>query len=287
MARFRLIMSWLLLGTCFSVQAQSHRFIYEVEFKKDSTESLITKDFYHLDIIDDDVAYYHRDYFILDSLNSAGVTLSGASFSGGNPNLSNVITTKTNSDKYDEFELLEYEALKLVSKPVQTWVLSNETKIIDGMPAQKAETKWGGRYWTAWFTKQIPLNYGPYKFHGLPGLILQISDSKNNYNFTLVKSQKLASNKLLRPLSLFNPANTTDEQYRRKKLSNYEDPLGFINTTEIAKFKDEVKGIYLKDGTMVTRDNIREVRRQQQKMIKKYNNPIELDKAIHYPEKGD
>ena len=36
---------------------------------------------------------------------------------------------------------------------------------------------------------------------------------------------------------------------------------------------------------MVTKENIRDVRQQQRLEIKKYNNPIELDKAIHYPEK--
>ena len=42
----------------------------------------------------------------------------------------------------------------------------------------------GGRKWTAWFTPDIPLN-SPYKFQGLPGLIVSVSDEKSHYYFML------------------------------------------------------------------------------------------------------
>lgn len=50
---------------------------------------------------------------------------------------------------------------------------------------QKATTEYGGRKWEAWFTPEIPISEGPYKFHGLPGLILKIKDSKEHYVFVL------------------------------------------------------------------------------------------------------
>ncbi len=49
-------------------KAQTNRFIYDVEFRKDSTSQLTTKQNYHLDITGDEVLYYSRDYFIADSL---------------------------------------------------------------------------------------------------------------------------------------------------------------------------------------------------------------------------
>ena len=39
---------------------------------------------------------------------------------------------------------------------------------------QKAETFIFGRKWTAWFSPEIPIQDGPYKFRGLPGLIVKI-----------------------------------------------------------------------------------------------------------------
>ncbi|MDR3024260.1 GLPGLI family protein [Chryseobacterium sp.] len=66
----------------------------------------------------------------------------------------------------------------------------NVTDIVDkqnGYPAQKAVTEFGGRVWTAWFTKEIPLSDGPYKFSGLPGLIVKLEDDKGDYKFDLVK----------------------------------------------------------------------------------------------------
>lgn len=40
----------------------------------------------------------------------------------------------------------------------------------------KATTRFRGRDYTAWVTKELPINDGPWKFYGLPGLILQIED---------------------------------------------------------------------------------------------------------------
>jgi GLPGLI family protein len=45
----------------------------------------------------------------------------------------------------------------------------------------------------AWFAEKIPFNDGPYKFKGLPGLILEIEDSKENHIFLLQKIEKRIS----------------------------------------------------------------------------------------------
>lgn len=63
------------------------------------------------------------------------------------------------------------------------WILQDETKEIKGYNCKKAELNYGGRSWTAWYTTEIPLNAGPYKFKGLPGLIMKITDSTNSYDF--------------------------------------------------------------------------------------------------------
>ena len=63
-------------------------------------------------------------------------------------------------------------------KMVETkWALLSEYDTISGMSCQKAIGKYGGRTWIAWFTESIPSRFGPWRFNGLPGLILRaISD---------------------------------------------------------------------------------------------------------------
>ncbi len=66
------------------------------------------------------------------------------------------------------------------------WVLTREKKDISGYSAQKATINFGGRSWVAWFTPEIPISEGPYKFSGLPGLIIFLHDTQNHYVFEMV-----------------------------------------------------------------------------------------------------
>ena len=66
------------------------------------------------------------------------------------------------------------------------WQMSFEAKEILGYPCFKAECDFRGRHWTAWFTMQIPVQDGPWKFCGLPGLILQMEESRGHYAFRCI-----------------------------------------------------------------------------------------------------
>lgn len=58
-----------------------------------------------------------------------------------------------------------------------SWIISGEVKKIDSFACVKATTTWRGRNYTAWFTESIPVSNGPWKFGGLPGLIVEIYDT--------------------------------------------------------------------------------------------------------------
>jgi GLPGLI family protein len=73
------------------------------------------------------------------------------------------------------------------------WTIVPEDKNISGYSCRKATVSFGGRSWEAWFTKEVPVADGPYKFWGLPGLIIQINDSRNEYNFSLLKLSQAPS----------------------------------------------------------------------------------------------
>ena len=66
------------------------------------------------------------------------------------------------------------------------WKIEAETDTtIMGYKCIKATTQYAGRDYIAWFTMDIPISDGPYKFQGLPGLIVSINDVHNQHKFEL------------------------------------------------------------------------------------------------------
>ena len=76
------------------------------------------------------------------------------------------------------------------SLTLQTWKIEEDTMTIAGYVCQKAVCDWRGRSYEAWFTSEIPISEGPWKFNGLPGLILYLYDTKRHYEFELVEFKK-------------------------------------------------------------------------------------------------
>lgn len=70
--------------------------------------------------------------------------------------------------------------------PKIKWKLSTETKKIGKFNCQKATTTFRGRKYEAWFTPEIPVPSGPWKLHGLPGLILEAQDESKTYVYNFV-----------------------------------------------------------------------------------------------------
>ncbi|MBQ8737227.1 MAG: GLPGLI family protein [Bacteroidaceae bacterium] len=70
--------------------------------------------------------------------------------------------------------------------PKQKWTLTNETQTIIGYECQKATCRFRGRDFEAWFTTDIPVECGPWKFGGLPGLILKVYDKGRLYTFEAI-----------------------------------------------------------------------------------------------------
>ena len=56
------------------------------------------------------------------------------------------------------------------------WKLAEEEKNIGGYLCRKASCEYGGRWWTAWFTTELPGVAAPRHLTGLPGVVLEVSD---------------------------------------------------------------------------------------------------------------
>lgn len=65
--------------------------------------------------------------------------------------------------------------------PVFNWNISEEKQTILSYPCQKATASFRGRKYIAWYATNLPIPNGPWKFGDLPGLILKVSDSDNNF----------------------------------------------------------------------------------------------------------
>lgn len=66
------------------------------------------------------------------------------------------------------------------------WQMIEETDTILGYVCQKACLTYAGRDYTAWFTTEIPINDGPWKFWGLPGLILKVVDKEEQFEWVAI-----------------------------------------------------------------------------------------------------
>lgn len=72
-----------------------------------------------------------------------------------------------------------------------TWKITTETKKIKDYTCYKATTTFRGNNFEAWFTPDIPINAGPWKWYGLPGLIVEATDTDKSEVYLLEKVEKL------------------------------------------------------------------------------------------------
>lgn len=90
--------------------------------------------------------------------------------------------------------------------PDLDWELSDSTISVLGYECREAKCSFRGREWTAFYTEEIPIMEGPWKLHGLPGLIMQASDKDGHYRFECIGIKSKAS----RPITIYKvPYNET------------------------------------------------------------------------------
>lgn len=69
--------------------------------------------------------------------------------------------------------------------PEIEWSLEEGVDTVMGYECHKATASWRGREWTAWYS-DIPVDGGPWKFRGLPGLILKLRDKTGEHYFEAI-----------------------------------------------------------------------------------------------------
>jgi len=93
--------------------------------------------------------------------------------------------------------------------PHLDWELTDSVTTVLGYECQGARCNFRGREWTVFYTEDIPLMDGPWKLHGLPGLIMKASDENGHYTFECIGIKSKAD----RPITIYKvPFNKTDRK---------------------------------------------------------------------------
>ncbi len=102
------------------------------------------------------------------------------------------------------------------------WKVKNEFRKVGTIQCQKAEAMVRGRFYTAWFAPEIPLNFGPWKLQGLPGLILAAKSTDNQVEFRFESLQMpVPANHNLPPIKPFdNVKIVTQQEFYKLAKSN-------------------------------------------------------------------
>lgn len=233
-----LLASLLLCIVSNFLLAQNQRYLYEYKFIPDSTNkaAVITENMF-LDTSKEGSLFYSEDVYKSDSIrkvmlekqiqsqkNSMNMSFNLSDKPKGKVRYK---VSKTYPD-YNTFLLAQIsgDAYQVSDPRNFEWKISPEKEKIGEWQAQKAEADFGGRHWIAWFATEIPLQDGPYKFHGLPGLIVKIADKTGSHQFELkgVKNSyvKYDSENQMRSTKYIN----IDLAQYKKLIKDYEqDPL--------------------------------------------------------------
>lgn len=145
------------------------------------------------------------------------------------------------------------------------WVIKNDTLNISGLQCQQAELNFGNRKWIAWFATQIPIADGPYKFAGLPGLVIQISDQRKFWNFSMLSLNKVQKEAIINFDKRLFPLYMEKKAFFKQK-RNYIDNMLQMN---------EASGLIIGFSSPQDRDMMQ---KNQKVNALKNNNWIELYK---------
>lgn len=288
------------------VNAQNNRFIYEYKFVSDSTKKdVVASEMMFLDITKNSSKYYSREVYVQDSIMradlekqmKAGVSNFNIKRNDAKGKVRYKVTKDYQKNKTYLNVRIGSDSYKVLEDRALDWKILPEKEKIGNWEAQKATTEFGGRKWTAWFCEEIPLSDGPYKFKGLPGLIVKISDADNSHVMELKGSTKFASpteENMESAVTTKNGAITKTvvvgdgfgsskdeieinrEKYVKLFWEDREDPAKSIKMMQgregvVMKFKDQ------NGNDMSMSDMIKRREDAQKEANKRNNNLIEID----------
>lgn len=113
--------------------------------------------------------------------------------------------------------------------PVLKWVLTDSVATVLGYECLSAKCNFRGREWSVFYTEEIPLAEGPWKLHGLPGLIMKATDTDGHYTFECIGIKSDAN----RPITIYKvPYNNVSRSAFYDTKHRYDiNPFGYYEAT--------------------------------------------------------
>lgn len=286
---------FLLIFSLYSSQIQ--RFTYEYDFITDSTNRAgIKKEIMLLDIQNSGSKYYSYDIFVTDSIISAELEKQGDSGTPWgiikpNSNFKGNIRSKV-SKEYPDYKTYlhaslssDFYKIEETDKPI--WKIHSDKMKIGSYSSQKATTKYLGRQWTAWFCTDLPFQDGPYKFYGLPGLIIKLEDKSQTHVMTLI-GNKIVKEAVIQKKNenhAFGPQNeiaVNNQQFTKLWQEHVRDP-NKITRQKMLTLGNDAQGnsnFSFMDATgkkLDPNEAMRNNEKQFRENLKKSNNRLDLD----------
>ena len=283
----------LLLGllTVFSIainaQESANRFFYELTYapNKDSLQKKV-KTMTILDITKDKSTY--KDYLMVSQDSILKIEVEAMQKSGTYKDLSKSIKQPKFAHKvykmYPAMDIIYSEQIlqdqvSYKDNIALNWKIDSEKKKIGEYDTQKATLDFGGRKWTAWFSTDLPFQDGPYKFYGLPGLIVQIGDDEGSYIWKLEGNKKVDnyeeesySEKLQKQFGQGNKKlEVSKERFETLYDAYKKDPFGSIRS-HLSQIPATAK---MPDGTSVAQ-MLKDQEAQLKKFLNENSNSIEI-----------
>ena len=262
----KLKLLFILIFFSFRISAQGtikekfdYEVIYKLSFKLDSTLVNPESEYMMLYMGKDYSYYISRAQNFEDEIKVKGN--SGSTSKNALTNFHYQILKEIKSDRLFYIHQIASDRFYFgQDKNIFNWQIETETKEIKGYKVQKAITNFAGRDYVAWFTPDVPISDGPYKFNGLPGLILEISDVENEWNFEFFGLKKLSPKQDFK-LKFNQLIKTSLAELKATNLRYRKDPFTYINNPNIT-ISPEVHQKYIESFA---------------EMLEKENNPIELE----------
>lgn len=251
-----LIFSTLLLAQKNDDHMLEAEFTYLSKAKLNKTNSFIHEEIFLLQILKDKAFFFSENMAKNDSMRQSDVYRAFAATPKGqsiNVTISDGLKSKYNysilqtSQDNQYFEGNWDKSYTYKEDVIKDWKLVNETQTINTFSCKKATLRYKGRDWIAWYTPEIPLPYGPYKFTGLPGLVIKMESEDGEFSFELIKSipkEKLKDKMLSLRDSRYKKATpATFAEIRKIKKNNIDRLVAEASELGINTSAENVKNL--------------------------------------------